>query len=141
VSFWSRGKSFFGGKNTNVPGKTVQPPSRANPPRPPSKPIDKVDRSIHPTDSRYNDVWESLQSKLDRNLSQRGVTEFNKRQNRLAALFDIIGDPRQSDHIQTDAYEELSDELAEFGFIFGHQFNVSDFDWEGFAANYPMMEK
>lgn len=145
MSLWSRFKDFLGiGKSQPAEPTTPpppQPPRPPEPPRPPRRPTDQVDRSVHPRDERYEDVWGKLQTKLDRTLSQRGITEFNRRQDRLAALFDIIGDPNQSDHIQTDAYEELADELAEFGFIFGHQFNVSDFDWEGFAANYPMMEK
>ena len=144
MSFWLKVKSFLGVGNEPARkppnNRTVnQPPVTT--PEPPARRTDTVDRTVHPRNDAYESVWADMQRKLDRSLSSRGVIEFNRRQERLAGLFDIIGDPGQSDNIQRDAYDELADELADFGFVFTNQGKVSDFDWADFGANYPMMGK
>jgi hypothetical protein len=78
---------------------------------------------------------------MDRNLTARGVEAFDDEQDRLAAMFNIVADPHQSEHIKRDAYEELEERLAEFGFLFRGGLNSStDFDWPEFKVHYPVLD-
>lgn len=142
VSLWD---SIKKGVRRLIGGGREEPElRRPTPPREerPQRATRGIERDILPTNTDMDPVWDGMRDTLERRLTDRGVEEFNRRQDRLMGLFDIISDPHQSDVIQRDAYDELADELADFGFTFRHGIdNIGDFDWVGFGAAYPKIGK
>lgn len=140
MSIWGRIKSFFTGRAEPPelpPSRDIGRPPRAARERP-TRPVEGVDRTVPVS----NPAWSSVQDYMDRNLTDRGVQAFDEQQLQLAALFDIVADAHQSDHIKRDAYEELEEHLAEFGFVFRGGINsVSDFDWGEFKNHYATVER
>lgn len=155
MSLWSRAKArvkkALGIRDGAPPPK---PPPAPKPPPPPPKPpgrpaperppIERPEPPSHGVDRDVpvaNPAWSSVQDYMDRNLTDRGVSAFDAEQLHLAALFDIVADPQQSEHIKRDAYEELENRLAEFGFLFRGGINSSsDFDWAEFKNHYPVLD-
>lgn len=138
MSFWDRVKKFFIGSDRDVP---ELPPTRdvAKPPRfqRPERPTQGVSRDVQVS----NPSWRSVQDYMDSNLTNRGVARFDEQQPQLAALFNVVADPHQSENIKRDAYEELEDMLADYGFVFrGGVSSISDFDWGEFKNNYPVLD-
>ena len=143
MSLWSRIKETLGFGKRRVSRETPAPV-----PKPVSKPVEveneKPERPQHGVDrdvSVDNPAWASVQDYMDSNLTSRGVEAFDDEQDRLAAMFNIVADPHQSEHIKRDAYEELENRLAEFGFLFRGGLNSStDFDWVEFKVHYPTVD-
>jgi hypothetical protein len=108
----------------------AKPTKRIAAPRAAPKPSAKVSRTVKPSNPQYRAVWDNLQDELDDKLSATGVRNFNRVQPKLQALYDIWSDPSEDDGIQSDAYSEFFDELADFGF------SIADFDWSDFAEVY-----
>lgn len=141
LSIWSRIKKLFtGGSERAVPKLGSQrdvsaPPTRAVRPQRPEEGVDRDVETINP-------AWSSVQDYMDHNLTDRGVRAFDEQQAHLAALFDVVADPHQSEHIKRDAYEELEERLADFGFVFRGGINsVSDFDWGEFRNHYSVLDR
>lgn len=86
-----------------------------------------VDKTVQPTNPRYEEVWRELQDNLDDVLSDTGVKRFDRVEPRLAALFDIWSDPSEDDGMQRDAYDEFMDILADYGMTHADLFNWADF--------------
>lgn len=82
---------------------------------------------------RYNDVWKRVYDDFDRSLPSTAIEEFNAREDRFRALFDVWSDPSESDDIQLGAYEEFWDDMADFGY------SVADFDWADFKQKYESL--
>lgn len=142
MSFWDRvrkgAKRLFGIGEEEAPRRPAPPPREERPQRA----TRGIERDVQPRSTGMDPVWDDMRDTLERRLTDRGVEEFNRRQDRLMGLFDIISDPHQSDVLQRDAYDELADELADFGFTFRHGIdNIGDFDWVGFGAAYPKLGK
>jgi hypothetical protein len=137
MSLWDRIKE----RVKRIIGPAEHPTPPTPPPVEPERPSrGEIDRSVRPLNRDFDAVWDDMADTLERRLTDQGVEAFNSQQDRLMGLFDIISDPHQSDVIQADAYDELADELVDFGFTFRHGLdNIGDFDWVEFGAKYPKL--
>jgi hypothetical protein len=70
---------------------------------------------------------------LERSLPDTAISEFNEREARFRALYDVWSDPGESDDMQLAAYEEFWDDMADFGY------SVADFDWSDFKQKYESL--
>ena len=137
MSLWSRFTSFV----AKVLGAEQAPLEKPAPTRlrPSSTPRvferpgkSKVERGS-PKYKRYRDVWEKVYDDFDRSLPETAILEFNDRESRFRALFDVWSDPSESDNVQLAAYEEFWDDMADFGY------SVADFDWADFKQKYESL--
>lgn len=136
MSLWSKFTSFVAkvlGAEQAPPEKPVPVRLRPSTPRVFERPGKaKVERGT-PRHERYRDVWDKVYDDFDRSLPDTAIGEFNERESRFRALFDVWSDPSESDNVQLAAYEEFWDDMADFGY------SVSDFDWADFKQKYESL--
>lgn len=135
MSIWSKITSFVA-KIIGVEPPEEPKPTRLRPsttPRAFERPGKaKVERG-RPKHRRYQDVWDKVYDDFDRSLPSTAITEFNDRESRFRALFDVWSDPGENDDLQIAAYEEFWDDMADFGY------SVADFDWADFKQKYESL--
>lgn len=137
MSLWSRFTSFvakvLGAESEPVPPEV---PTRLRPtstPRAFERPHKaKVVRGAT-KHRRYGAVWSKVYDDFEKSLPNTAIEEFNERESRFRALFDVWSDPDESDDLQLAAYEEFWDDMADFGY------SVTDFDWADFKQKYESL--
>jgi hypothetical protein len=139
MSIWSRftdivGK-IFGAEPPPQPRKISRekPGVSRTTPTPFQRPeATRIERG-RPKHRRYGEVWNRVYDDLERSLPDTAISEFNEREARFRALYDVWSDPGESDDMQLAAYEEFWDDMADFGY------SVADFDWSDFKQKYESL--
>lgn len=143
MSLWSRFTSFLAkalGADVEPPpvqpAKSVKPAGKRVGPSTP-KPFKGVDRPDIKRGKlrhrRYDEVWAKVYDDLETSLPATAIEEFNERESRFRALYNVWSDPGESDDMQLAAYENFWDDMADFGY------SVADFDWADFKQKYESL--